>query len=653
MSRIAILLGLAAALVPAQGVLDLSRSPYAKMHPVPVKAVKLSGGFWEPRRQVNVEKSLPTMLQLLEEHGIVDNFRRVAGRKQVERKGPLYTDSDLYKWMEAAAFVLQSEERPELRETLDKLTSDVIAAQEPDGYLNTYYQDDRVKLRFTEMQRSHELYCLGHLLQAGIARYRADGNRKLLDAGIRYVTYLVRDFGPDKRPLLTGHPELELALVELYRVTGTRSYLDLAGYLLSGVERERLKLRDSDVKYMFSGKPFTSRTEFEGHAVRAMYAASGATDYYLETGNEEYRTTLDRLWNDLTGRKMYITGGVGSRSDGEAFGDPYELPNEAAYTESCAAIGNMFWNQRMLHATADSKYADVIERALYNGINSGMSLDGTLYCYRNPLASNGEKIRNPWYTTTCCPPNLERVLASLPGYFYSTSRDGLYVHLYDRSELNWKLEDGTPIRVRQDTKYPWDGAVTLTVSPAQADDFTLFVRIPEWSRTARVTWAGSSANPAGGRYYAIKRSWKPGDVVQIHFDIRPQFFEANPRVAEDWGKIAIQRGPLVYCLEKQDQAGEASPFDLSLTALQKPFAEDFRADLLGGVLTLTHAGVIENPPAEEQPLYRRLPEQQKPSAGPGRSSSRSAGSPAELVFIPYYAWANRGPSSMAVWTRVK
>jgi DUF1680 family protein len=624
-----------------QGVLDLSRSPYAKLHPVPVKAVQLKGGFWEPRRKVNVEKSIPTMLQLLEEHGIVDNFRRLSGRSQAARKGPLYTDSDLYKWMEAAAFVLQSEDRPELRAELDKLNDDIIAAQEPTGYLNTYYQDDRAKLRFTEMYRSHELYCLGHMLQAAIARYRADGNRRLLDAGIKYVNYLVSDFGPDKRPLLTGHPEFELAVIELYRVTGTKAYLNLAGYLLSGVERDRLNLRESQLVYMFSGKPFTSRTQFEGHAVRAMYAASGATDYYLETGDAAYRETLDRLWTDLTRRKMYITGGVGSRSEGEAFGDAYELPNANAYTESCAAIGSMFFNYRMLQATGESKYADVIERALYNGIDSGMSLDGTLYCYRNPLASTGEKIRNPWYDTTCCPPNLERVLASLPGYFYSTNRDGLYVHLYDNSELNWKLEDGTPIRVRQTTKYPWDGAVTLTVSPEQADTFTLFLRVPDWLHSTRITYPGGSDSPPAGKYFPIKRSWRPGDVVQIKFDARPQLVAANPRVLEDWDKAAVQRGPVVYCLEQQDQAGERSPFDLSLTMLVKPFAEDFQEQLLGGVMVLRHSGAADVKPTADQPLYEPLP-----------AARETPTTPAELVLIPYYAWANRGPSSMTVWVRL-
>ena len=298
------------------GVVDVSRSPYARMHGVPIGAVKMGDGFWAARRKANVEKSIPTLLAELEQHGIVDNFLRLQGKKDVPRRGPLYTDSDLYKWMEAVAFVLQSGDQAGnqamLRAEFDRLTDIILGAQEPSGYLNTYWSEERAPKRFTEMQRSHELYCLGHLLQAAIAYYRATGNRKLLDGGIRFANYMVENFGPQKRPALTGHPELEMAMIELYRTTDDRRYLDFAGYLLSGVERDRLHLKDSEVRYMFSGKPFVSRTEFEGHAVRAMYASSGATDYYIETGDPAYLKTLETLWHDLVQHKMYITGGVGS-----------------------------------------------------------------------------------------------------------------------------------------------------------------------------------------------------------------------------------------------------------------------------------------------------------------------------------------------------
>jgi DUF1680 family protein len=617
-----------------QGIVYLEHSTLAVMNPVPVRAVRIGAGFWSGRRKINVDRSIPTMLDLLEAHGIVDNFRRLSGRKkEAPRKGPVYTDSDLYKWMEAVAFVLQSEDRPDLRATMDRLIDEVLAAQEPSGYLNTNYVGEKTALRFIEMQRSHELYCLGHLLQAAIAYYRATGDRKLLDGGIRFVEYLLTNFGPKKRPLLTGHPELEMALVELYRTTGKKNYLYLAGYLLSGVETDRLQLKPAEIRYMFSGIPFTARSEFEGHAVRAMYASSGATDYYMETGEPAYRQTLDLLWNDLTRRKMYITGGVGSRSQGEAFGEAYELPNSQAYTESCAAIGNMMWNFRMLAATGQSKYADVIERALYNGVNSGMSLNGTLYCYRNPLASNGEKIRNEWYDTTCCPPNLERILASLPGYFYATGRDGVYVNLYHNSVMEWH-----GVRIEQATDYPWSGDVSLAVTPSDRKEFTVYLRIPAWSRTATVLVNGKEVAAQPGEYAAIRRVWQSGDQIKLRFDVSPRLIAANPRIAEDNGKVSVQRGPLVYCLEGIDQTAPIP--DLSLAASGN-FIEENRPELLGGVVTLQHPGHAYQTSLSNEPLYTTF-----------EQSRQRTTRPVMLTLIPYYAWANREPSPMQVWLPV-
>jgi uncharacterized protein len=621
-----------------QGVLFLQRSPHARLKDVPVRAVRMGDGFWAARRRANVERSIPSLLQLLEANGIVDNFRRLSGRKQVPRRGPLYTDSDLYKWMEAVGFVLQERDNPELRATMDRLIDDVLSAQEPSGYLNTYWVEERKPLRFTELVRSHEEYCLGHLLQAGIAYYRATGNRRLLDGGIRMADYFVDNFGPRKRPMFTGHPELELAMIELYRTTGERKYLEFAGYLLSGVDRERLKLTDEEVSYTFSGRPFTSRTFIEGHAVRAMYAASGATDYYLETGDEAYRATLERLWKDLTHSKMYVTGGVGSRAAGETFGEPYELPNSQAYGESCAAIGNMIWNWRMLMATGEGRFGDVIERALYNGVNSGMSLDGTLYCYRNPLESSGERIRHEWYETTCCPPNLERILASLPGYMYSTSDRGIWVHLYHTSNLAWHLRDGTGLEVEQQTDYPWKDTVNLAVTPARASEFSVFLRVPSWSSrtTIQVNGQPAGAQPVPGEYFEIRRLWAPGDRVTLHLDMQPRLTTANPLVRENVGRVAVERGPLVYCLEQQDQAAGKALFDLSMSS--GTFEREFKPDLLGGVLVLRHQGVAAARPLNTQPLY-----------GPAQARSNDARNPVTLTFIPYYAWANREPQPMVVW----
>lgn len=630
-----------------EGILYLDHSLNARLHPVPVQAVHLGDGFWTSRRWVTTERSLPTLLEVLEEHGVVDNFRRLSGRKNVPRKGPLYTDSDLYKWIEAASWAIASNETPDadkqkFRAEIDSLASDIIAAQEPSGYLNTYWVGDKAHLRFTELTKSHEDYCLGHLIQAGIAYYRATGNRILLDAAIRFADYVVDNFGPDKRPFVTGHPELEMALVELYRTTGQAKYLEFTRYLFSGVERDRLKLKDSDVKYMFSGSPFTSRTVFEGHAVRALYAASGATDYFTEAGDPAYKRTLDLLWTDLTMRKMYITGGVGSRAAGESFGDAYELPSDQAYAETCAAVANVMWNFRLLALTGDARYADVLERALYNGANSGMSLSGTLYCYRNPLASNGEKLRNAWYDTTCCPPNIERLFESLPGYFYGMSRDGVYVNLYGNSELDWRLEDGSGLKITQTTNYPWSGDIRLAVAPERASEFAVYVRWPGWAPSMVVQINGQpfdTGNATRGSYVPISRTWTRGDVASISFPVQPTPVVSNPRVADTYGRVAIQRGPLIYALEQMDQNGTALG-DIFIRP-SGPMTTEMRKDLLGGVTILKVSGQAAERALGEEPLYQPLA---TALAHPKR--------PLTLTFIPYYAIGNREPTPMEVWVPI-
>jgi uncharacterized protein len=629
-----------------QGVENLAKSPHAKLRDIPVRAVTITGGFWGQRREINVSKSIPTMHDLLEANGRMNNFRRLVGKSTAAQTGPVFSDSDVYKWTEAVGFVLQSGDRPELRASAEKLIDEVVAIQESSGYLNTYYQDDRKSLRMLPQTQStgHELYNIGHMLQGAIAYYRATGDRRLLDAGIHFVDdFLIPNYGPaPKKPIVSGHPEIEMGLIELFRITGDKRQLDLAGYILQG--DPRIELPERRTIYMFSGTPFTARTKMQGHAVRAMYACCGATDYYLETGDPAYLQTLNTLWNDMTTTKMYVTGGVGSRSDGEAFGDAYELPNFRAYGESCAAIGNMMWNWRMLAVTGDAKFTDVIERALYNGINSGMSLDGTLYCYRNPLAfdpSTGDKIRNPWYDVTCCPPNLERTFGSLPGYFYSTSADGIYAHLYDNSELNWHLENGVGLKVVQKTSYPWDGNVEISVTPAEATEFTFYLRIPGWADHAQVAVNSKAlAGATPGQYLPIRRRWSPGDVIQLKVEVVPQVIAANPRVADDSGRVVIQRGPLIYCLEEIDQASGISLSDVAVNPGRRPaeqFQAEFKNDLLGGMVVLHHTGAVYQRGAAGKMLYSRY----------GGDSLRTEKTP--LTFIPYYAWANRQATSMQVW----
>src|SRR5947199_5682699 len=633
-----------------QGVLNLVKSPYAKLRNVPVHAVTVTSGFWAARRQTNVEKSIPSMEKLLQANGRMDNFLRLAGQSDASQRGPVFSDSDVYKWTEAAGFALESADLPELRTMADKIIKEVVAVQARSGELNTYYVGDRAKDRMTpEVQRwGHELYNIGHLLQGAIAYYRATGDSTLLEAGIHFVDgFLLPNFGPgpDKKPIFSGHPEIELALIELYRTTGDKRHLELAGYILQG--DDRIKVPHRGYVYHFCGIPFTSRTHLEGHAVRAMYACCGATDYYLETGDQAYWKTLNTLWDDLVNHQMYVTGGVGARSDGEAFGDAYELPNFTAYGESCAAIGNMMWNWRMLAATGEAKYTDVIERALYNGINSGMSLDGALYCYRNPLAfdpSNGDKIRNPWYDTTCCPPNLERTFASLPGYFYSTSNDGIYLHLYDNSELDWRLENGTALKVTQKTNYPWDGSVEISVVPAEASHFTFYLRIPGWAERRQVSVNGKAlTGTKPGEYLPIQRRWSPGDVIRLQMEMTPQMIQANPRLVDDTGRVAIQRGPLVYCLEELDQPNGVALTDVAVDLDQNAgavFHCELRCDLLGGVHVLRHMGAVYDKTSSSDALYFRYK----------REPVKTRRVP--LTFIPYYAWANRQATPMQVWTPV-
>jgi uncharacterized protein len=347
-----------------------------------------------------------------------------------------------------------------------------------------------------------------------------------------------------------------------------------------------------------------------------------------------------------------VTGGVGARSQGESFGEAYELPNAQAYGESCAAIGNMMWNWRMLAASGEAKFTDVIERALYNGINSGMSLDGTTYCYRNPLAFDpaafdgfrgSGNIRNPWYDTTCCPPNLERTFGSLPGYFYSTSKDGVYVHLYDNSVLDWHLENGTPLKIQQKTDYPWSGDVRMTMNPAQETNFTFFVRIPGWANGARVEVNGKSITGAkAGQYLPIQRTWKPGDVVTLSFPMNTEVVASNPRVAEDTGRVAVRRGPVIYCMEGIDQPSGTTLSDISIRVGDKPGAEfqhEYAKDLLDGIVVLHQTGAAYETASANEALYAPM------TSAPPKTKL------AKLTFIPYYVWANRQPTPMQVWTR--
>ncbi|MCC6484036.1 MAG: glycoside hydrolase family 127 protein [Armatimonadetes bacterium] len=598
-------------------VLSTRKSPHARIHPVPISSVRMMAGFWKPWMEANRTKGLPALLEQLEQHGVVDNFRRMSGRKAVERKGPYFSDSDLYKWMEGAAWAVASDEDAALESKLDAVIDDVAAAQRPDGYLNTFFVDDIEGQRFRNLSTEHELYCAGHLFQAAIAHYRATGKAALLKVAERFADYLVDHFGPGKIEQVDGHPEVEMALIELYRTTGRRSYLELAGF-------------------MISAQHFALRQQIGGHAVREGYIAAGAADYFAETGDEALHRALDVVWHDMSSGKVYITGGLGSRHGGEAVGNAYELPNERAYAETCAAISNAMWNFRMLGITGDGRYADMMERALYNGFLSGVSLDTAHWFYVNPLACWESYQRSAWFGCTCCPTNAVRMLASIPGYLYGTSDDGIWVHLYEDSQLEWCLSDGVKVLLTQETHYPWEGKVRLTVNPERDTEFSIHLRAPAWCSKLSVAVCGEKlSSEITNGYITISRKWKRGDNVELTMEMPVELMESDRRVAENRASAALQRGPLVYCLESTDNPG------LSLRGVQISRTAKFEPrsgpELLGGVTVLAGVGT-ETPFEEGAPLYRPLGSLKSPEA-----------TQAQLTAIPYYAWANRGISQMEVW----
>jgi len=594
-------------------VVDTTRSPFCRLHGLPISSVRLSSGFLGERIR-SVRRGADRLLELLEEHGVVDNFRRVSGRKKVPRRGALFTDSDLYKWMEAASFYIQQGDRS-LAQTLDTLVEVVSAAQQADGYLNTYFVDERAAERFTDFANKHELYCAGHLIQAAVAHHRATGDKELLHTAIRFADLLAGTFGPGRREAFSGHPEVEMALVELYRETGNKQFLDLAGYLLSQIQ-------------------FEERDSLDGHAVRACYACCGAADYFAETGDEKTWSALIRLWTDLEDHKMYVTGGVGSRHTGESFGERYEIPNLRAYCETCAAIGLFMWAWRMLCITGEARYADTLERCLYNGIMAGVSLSGDKYFYVNPLECSGASEggvaheRKEWYDTTCCPTNLQRLVASLPGYLYAADSKGIWFNLYQESSLTTRVA-GSKVQIEQQTNYPWDGNVKISVKADPPARFSIHLRIPSWCRSPEVVIAGRRIKPKPGSFYALTKRWE-ADTFQLRLPMEATLLRSHHRAREDFGCAAILRGPLVYCVESVDNPS----FDLlDLFISPDPhFSTSFDKELLGGVTVVEFDGAV---PEGRIPLYR------------ADSSIRLRRVRARA--IPYFSWQNRGRSSMLVW----
>jgi DUF1680 family protein len=656
----------------------MNTSAYSEF--INLKNIVIRDPFWSPvmeRVRTNVIpyqwKALNDKVPGAEKSYCMRNFRLAAELTHPELDygvprdagfgGFVFQDSDLAKWIEAAAYSLVWRPDSGLEKTLDETIDIICNAQQADGYLDTYYIINGLEKRFTNLKDNHELYCLGHYIEAAVAYYEASGKRKLMDAMIRYVDCVDAHIGPEEGKLqgYPGHEITELALLRLYAVTGDGKHLALAKYFIDQRGQKPLYFEeetkrngnvfhweDSYVKYQYyqAGKPVRDQHVAEGHAVRAVYLYSGMADMARLSGDEELMKVCEELWNNITRRQMYVTGSIGQSAYGESFSFDYDLPNDTAYAETCAAIGLAFFARRMLSAAPKAEYGDVLEKTLYNGILSGMALDGKSFFYVNPLEAvpeASEKVmayrhvkieRQKWFGCACCPPNLARIVSSLGSYVHSKREGALYTHLFIGSETKTEA-GGTEITITLETSYPWNGEVRISFAiPAKKGAFLYGIRIPGWCESYAILLNGGEADFAVEDGYAVlNREWSDGDAVTLRLDMPAVLVAANPRVRENRGKVALTRGPVVYCAEEADNGGElwrirtGSPADFTVT---------YEKDLLEGVTSISFAGKREkNWPGD--PLYRR--------AGEEALEDR------ELFFIPYYAWANRTPGEMAVWLR--
>ena len=619
---------------------DTANSPFARLRTLRLGAVTVTGGFWEHKQEVNREVTLMHGYRQLERAGNLNNLRLAAGTGEGEYRPPLFMDSDVYKWLEAAAYDLGNRRDPAVEAMADGLIAVLEAAQQEDGYLNSYYQVVAPHRRWVDLDHGHEMYCAGHLIEAAVALHRTTGNTRLLAVATRFADHIDSVFGPGKRIGACGHPEIELALVELYRETGAARYLALAQFLVDtrgrGVmggdrrhfgpeyHQDRVPVRDADI--------------VEGHAVRQLYLTTGVTDLYLETGEAALLDAMGRLWRDMTRSKTHVMGGFGARYTGEAFGQAYELPSDQCYCETCAAIAAMMWNWRMTLATGEARYADLLERSLYNGFLSGVSLDGRRFFYVNPLQSRGGVERPEWYSCACCPPNVMRQIAMIGHYAATCSEAGVQLHQYLSATVQAPAPNGGARALRMETRYPWEGHVRAIVDKTDAASWTLALRIPAWAQGARIAVGGVPVESSitAGSYASITRPWRAGDVVDLHLPMAPRLTEPNPRVDAIRGSVCIERGPLVYCLEEADQQTGVDLLDARL-GLGASMQTAWRGDLLGGVMVIDAMGKVADMAAWGDDLYRPA------------SDASPAYHPATLTAVPYYAWANRGPGAMRVW----
>jgi len=644
--------------------------------PVSLKDITITDGFWSRYVELVRDTVIPYQWDALndripdaEPSHAIKNFRIAAGEEQGDFHGYVFQDSDLAKWLEAVGYSLAGKPDPELERLADEAIDLIGRAQQPDGYLNTYFTIREPEKRWTNLNDCHELYCAGHMMEAAVAYYNATGKRKLLDIMCRFADHIDSVLGPEPEKLhgYPGHEEVELALVKLYNATKNEKYLKLAKYFIDqrgqqphyfDLEWEKRGkksfwssglLSAPDKKYNQSHLPVREQTEAVGHAVRAVYLYTGMAEVAAETGDKDLLEACMRLWDNIENRQMYITGGIGSTVHGEAFSFDYDLPNDTVYSETCASIGLVFFAHSMLKMQANSHYADVMERALYNAVSAGMSLDGKHFFYVNPLEvwpeacekspirSHVRPARQKWFGCACCPPNIARLLSSLGKYIYTYNDETVYTHLYISGEAFIPM-GGDTVRLVQRTNYPWDGNISIQISSDIEKEFALGLRIPGWCRKADLAVNGEKVDISEtilNGYVLIKRKWNNEDRVELHLDMPVELIQANPKVRANAGKVAIQRGPLVYCLEEADNGENLSaitlPLDTSLTA-------EFNKDILGGIVTIKGKATRKDESTWQNQLYRPFEYNEKPI---------------EITAVPYYIWGNRKPGEMLVWIHYK
>ena len=620
---------------------------------IPFNEVKISDQFWLPKIETNRTVTIPASFAKCEEMGRMDNFLIAGGKMKGKVKGEMpFDDTDVYKIIEGASYSLTTHPDPKLDAYVDSVIGIIKIGQEADGYLTTYKTIDSTYSpakwcapagRWSNEQCSHELYNSGHMFEAAAAHYRATGKKNFLDIATKNADLLLHVFGEGKNPGVPGHQIVETGLIKLYQVTGKEEYLKLAKHFLDF--RGDSTKRKLWGPYNQDHKPVTQQDEAVGHAVRAEYMYAGMTDVAAIFKDEAYKNAVDKIWDNLVTKKLYITGGMGSRHEGEAFGENYELPNLTAYNETCAAIGNVYWNYRMFLLHGDSKYIDVLERSLYNGVISGVGLDGKTFFYPNPLEcdlhykfNQGATLdRQPWFDCSCCPSNICRFLPSIPGYIYAQASGSLYVNLFVQSSSTILLDKKLKVSLSQETRYPWDGQVKISVSPEKESQFAVCLRIPGWAEnqvvpsdlysfvspekeSVSVTVNGNPVQYKTEKGYAIiDREWKAGDVVNYSLPMSIRRVEANQKVADDLGKVAIERGPIVYCLEGKDNGPELMKLTL---ADSSTLTETFNSGELSGIVTISGEGTV---------------------------AGNNIVKPQQITAIPYFVWNNRGADEMKVW----